>query len=126
MLWSGPGTNIPSLFLSISFHLPANLKGQLRQLGETNVFTGVKGAKDLLHRRLNPCYELLPASVQQPPAESQVSPVGLKVVAEGLSQLIIVILEADCRVGRGSSQRDNTREVVAAAKEVELDAGEDG
>ena len=64
--------------------------------------------------------------MQQPPAESQVSPVCLKVIAEGLSQLVIVILQADRRVGRGSGQRDDTGKVVAAAEEIELDAGEDG
>jgi hypothetical protein len=86
------GTTIPSLFLGISFHLPANLEGQLRQLGETDIFTRVKRTEDLLHGRLNSCDQLLPASVQQPPAESQVSPVCLKVIAEGLSQLVVVIL----------------------------------
>lgn len=37
-----------------------------------------------------------------------------------------MILQADRRVGRGRCQRDHAGEVVAAAKEVELDAGEDG
>jgi hypothetical protein len=37
-----------------------------------------------------------------------------------------MILQTDRRIGWGISQRDDTGEVVAAAEEIELDAGENG
>lgn len=55
---------IPSLLFGASFYLSPNLQGQLRQLGKTDIFTRVERTKDLLHGRLNPCYQLLPPSVQ--------------------------------------------------------------
>jgi hypothetical protein len=58
------GTIIPSLLFGVSFHLPPNLEGQLRQFGQTDIFTRVKRTENFLHSRLNACYQLLPASVQ--------------------------------------------------------------
>ena len=66
--------------------------------------------------------------MKQPPAESKIPPVGLEVIPQGLSKIVIVmVLEADCRcVCRGVRQRDNARQVVSTAKEIELDTGKDG
>lgn len=64
--------------------------------------------------------------MQQPPTESQIAPIGFKVIAQCLCQIIIVVFQADRRICRRSSKGDNAGEVVSAAKEVELDAGEDG
>lgn len=64
--------------------------------------------------------------MQQPPTESQISPVCLKVIAQGLCQVVIVVFQADRRVCRRRGKGDDAGEVVSAAKEVELDAGEYG
>jgi hypothetical protein len=58
------GTIIPSLLFGVSFDLPPNLEGQLRQFGQTDIFARVKRTEDLLHSGLNTCYQLLPSSVQ--------------------------------------------------------------
>lgn len=66
--------------------------------------------------------------MQQPPAQTQVSPVRLKVVSIGLFKVVVVVvLEAYPRFlvrrWRGSKGNDGS-EVVAAAEEVQLDAGQ--
>ena len=66
--------------------------------------------------------------MKQPPAKSKIPSVGLEVISQSLSKIIIVmVLEADSRcVCRRVRQRDNARQVVSTAKKVELDPSEDG
>lgn len=67
--------------------------------------------------------------MQQPPAETQISPVGLKVVAIGVIHVVVVVvLEAD-----GSlhvcwwrcSQGNDRRQIIPAAQQIELDTSEE-
>jgi len=37
-----------------------------------------------------------------------------------------VVLKADSRISRGSGKRYDTRQIVSATEQVELDTGEDG
>lgn len=64
--------------------------------------------------------------MEQPPAQTKVPPVCLKVVAVGLFKVVVVVvLEVDARALGGwlwCSKRDNRGEIVAAAKEVQLDS----
>lgn len=116
----------PSLFLGMSFHLPPNLQSQVRQRGQTDIFARVQRTENFLHSGLHTGHQLLPSAMKQPPAESKVSPVGLKVITQCLRQVIIMVFQADRRVRRRGGKGDNAGEVVSAAKKVKLDAGEDG
>tara|TARA_R110002003_G_scaffold48_19_gene4122 strand:- start:22881 stop:23141 length:261 start_codon:yes stop_codon:yes gene_type:complete len=66
--------------------------------------------------------------VQQPPAQAQIASIRLKVVPVGLLEVVvIVVLEVDARAFGGRlrcRQRNNRREVVATAEEIQLDARE--
>lgn len=68
--------------------------------------------------------------MQQPPAQTQIASICLKVVTVGLLEVVVIIvLEVDTgrRVcWRGGRQGDDGGEVVATAKEIELDAGQKG
>ena len=66
--------------------------------------------------------------MKQPPAKSKVPPVGLEVIPQSLSKIVIVmVLEANCRcICRRVCQRDDARQVVSTAKKVELDPSKDG
>lgn len=67
--------------------------------------------------------------MQQPPAQAEVASICLEVVSVCLLEVVVVVvLEADPRRGvccGRCGERDDGSEVVAAAEEVELDAGEE-
>lgn len=123
---SGMNELSPSLFLRISFHLLPDLQSQVRQCRQADVLARVQRTESLLHCWLDSRHQLLPSPMQQPPTKSKIAPIGLKVIAQCLCQIIIVVFQADSRVRRRSGKGNHAREVVPAAKKVELNAGEDG
>ena len=86
--------------------------------------------EDILDSCSDPVDQVYAASVQQPPAQAQVSPVRLEVIAvRVLEVVVVVVLQADLGAlagGLRGSERDDRSEVVAAAQQVQLDAGEEG
>lgn len=66
--------------------------------------------------------------MEQPPTESKVPPVGLKIIAQRLRKVvIIVVLKTDRRcIRRRRGQRNHARQVVPTAQQVELDPSKDG
>ena len=124
-VWGG---NLLPLLLGLALDPFSDFQRQLGQFRQRDILPGVERAEDLGHGRLYLRHEILPATVQEPPAERQISPIGLKVIAQRLREVIVVmVLQADRRgIGRGRGQRDDAGQVVPTAEEVELDSGEDG
>jgi hypothetical protein len=66
--------------------------------------------------------------MQEPPTKGQIAPVGLEVVTVRMLQIIVItILKIDRGLIRGvRSKRDNAGEVIPAAEEIQLNAGQKG
>lgn len=64
--------------------------------------------------------------MEQPPAEREIPPIGLVVIPERLSNVILMVLEADRSGVRGKrGQGHDTGEVIPSAEKVELDTSEE-
>jgi hypothetical protein len=100
------------------------LQCEFGELLECDFFAGVEQAKHLFDGCLHLLNQIETPPVQQPPAQAQISPVRLKVVAIRLLEVVvIVVLEVDARAFRRRlrrRQRDNRREVIPATEQIQL------
>lgn len=123
----GRGHDPPSLRLCGAFNALPDFQRELRQLLQRNLLARIQKTKHVRHCSADFFNQVDASLVQQPPAQTQIASVGLKVVAVGvLKVVVVVVFEADLGGVVGRGERHNRGKVVAAAQEVELDAGEEG
>lgn len=122
----------PLLIAALLFRRPLdalpNRQRELCEFLEAELVARCVGAEDLLHGFFHFGANVGPAAVQEPPAERQVFAVRLEVVAIVLLHVVVVaVFKADFAAFlRWGGEEDDAREVVPAAEEVELYAGEEG
>lgn len=119
---------MPAFLLRASLYPLPDLHGELRQHGQGDVLPRVQGIKCLRDRGLHLIHQLPPSTVKQPPAESEIPSIGIKVVPQRMCGIVVVmILQADGRFVLGRrSQGDYAGQVVPSTKEVQLDPSKDG
>lgn len=94
----GVGDFIPTFFLGSAFNTLADFKREFREPLNRNLLARIQQAKHILNRFAHFVNQLDTPPVQQPPAQTQVAPVGLEVVAVGLLEIVVVVvLEVDAR-----------------------------
>ena len=130
-MYEGGGNNGdgPPLCFCGTLNLLSHFKSKLRESLNGNLFARVQRAEDLLDGDPDLLHQVETALVQQPPAQTEVSPIRLEIISVGLIEVVVVIvlqIYAGLLVRwRWCSERHDRGEVVAAAKEVELDACEE-
>jgi hypothetical protein len=83
---------MPALLLRASLYSHPNLHSKLRQLGQGDVLPRIQGIERLRDRSLHLVHQLPPSPMKQPPAESEIASIRVKVISQRLRQIVIVMV----------------------------------
>ena len=87
--------SIPPFLICTALNSLSNPQAKFRQLGQRDILAGIQRAKYLGHGHADLIHEFPPPTMQQPPAKREIATIGLKVIAESLGEIVIIVLETD-------------------------------
>ena len=84
--------DVPSLFLGGTLNLLADFERELGKTLDGDFLAGIQRAEDFFHGSPDFLHEVQAALVQEPPAQTEISPVRFEIIAICLLEVVVVIV----------------------------------